>query len=240
MSIDASDLTAVILAGGQGTRLRPFTTSLPKPLVPLGERSIIEILLTRLHRCGVRDVHMAVNHLAHLIMAVLGDGTRFGLKLRYSIEESALSTVGPLTLIDNLPEHFIVCNGDVITDLDFRAIYDQHLASGSLLTVGTVERKDIIDYGVLQVDLSGQVTSFEEKPVVSYLVSMGVYVFSRQVLELVARGERYGFDDLMRLMLARKCPINTFPYAGYWLDIGRPADYERALADLVRIESFLA
>lgn len=232
-------LTAVILAGGQGTRLRPFTASLPKPLVPLGERSAIEILLTRLRRCGVRDVHIAVNHLAHLIMAVLGDGARFDLNLRYSIEELPLSTVGPLTLIDALPDHFLVCNGDVITDLDFRAIYDQHLASGSLLTVGTVERQDAIDYGVLETDSAGRVMTFQEKPAVSYLVSMGVYVFSRKVLEIVPRGKRFGFDDLMRTMLAQALPINTFPFSGYWLDIGRPADYEQALADLDRIESFL-
>ena len=236
----ALDLTAVLLAGGRGTRLRPFTASLPKPLVPVGERPIIEILLTRLQRCGVRTAHIAVNHLSHLIMAVLGDGHRFGLDLQYSMEDIELSTVGPLTLINGLPDHFLVCNGDVITDLDFRTIYDHHVNSGCKLTVGTVERRESVDYGVLTVDTAGRVTGFEEKPEVSYLVSMGVYVFSREVLGLAPKGERFGFDDLMHALLDRGEAINTFRYDGYWLDIGRPDDYERAQVDLARIESFLS
>ena len=236
----SESLTAVILAGGRGTRLRPFTTSLPKPLVPVGDRPIVEILLTRLQKCGVTSVHIAVNHLSHLIMAVLGDGRRFGLQLQYSMEDLELSTVGPLTLIDNLPDHFLVCNGDIVTDLDFRAMYTQHVNSGSLLTVGTVARCESIDYGVLQVDRSGRVTGFEEKPTVVYRVSMGIYVFSRKVLDLAPRGQRFGFDDLMLALLKRGEAINTFPYEGYWLDIGRPADYERAQAEIDRIESFLS
>jgi len=239
MTPSDSHLTAVVLAGGRGTRLRPFTTSLPKPLVPVGDRAIIEILLTRLQKCGVIDVHIAVNHLSHLVMAVLGDGDRFGLRLKYSMEDRELSTVGPLTLIDDLPEHFIVCNGDIVTDLDFQAIFDQHVRSGCLLTVGTVERRDLIDYGVLKVNQANQVTAFEEKPTVSYLVSMGVYVFSRAVLQDIPRGERFGFDDLMLTLLKKGKAINTFRYDGYWLDIGRPADYEQAQADLDRIQSFL-
>lgn len=232
-------LTAVILAGGQGTRLRPFTSTLPKPLVPIGDHPIIEILLHRLKRAGVTTVHIAVNHLAHLIEEVLGDGRRFGMTISYSKEDQPLSTVGPLTLINDLPDHFLVCNGDILTDLDFAALYTSHVNSGCELTVATKTRTDRIDYGVLELDPGNRVVRFEEKPSVTHAVSMGLYVFSRTVLNRVPLGRRYGFDDLMHHLLAEQVAIHAFPYDGFWLDIGRPEDYERALEASDRILGLL-
>ena len=135
-------LTAIILAGGKGTRLQPYTGNIPKPLVPVGDKPIIEILLGQLRKAGVGKAYIAVNHLAHLIMAVLGDGTRFDLELEYSTEDRELSTVGPIKLISSLPEHFIVCNGDILTDLDIRSLYEYHLEHGARLTVATASRAE--------------------------------------------------------------------------------------------------
>lgn len=232
-------LTAVILAGGQGTRLRPFTTSLPKPLVPIGEHPIIEILLHRLRIAGVTTVHIAVNHLAEQIEQAVGDGNRFGMTIHYAHEPKPLSTVGPLTLIDNLPERFLVCNGDIISDIDLSMLFDSHIKSACPLTVAVKNRTDRINYGVLQLDQSNRVRAFQEKPTVSHSVSMGLYVFSRSVLEHAPGGERFGFDDLMLRLLAEQIPINAVVHDGYWLDIGRPEDYERALADQDKILALL-
>jgi NDP-sugar pyrophosphorylase family protein len=232
-------MQVVILAGGKGTRLGPLTAEIPKPLVTVGDRAIIEILLKRLQRCGVRKAHLAVNHLAHLIMSVVGDGRAYGLEVTYSHEDEPLSTVGPVNLIPHLPNAFIVANGDILTDLDFREVYESHRTSGALLTVATHQRRSRIDYGVLDVDSSGLVTGFREKPAEDLTVSMGIYVFSRAVLKYVPADRPFGFDDLMLKLLEEKLPIHTFPYGGYWLDIGRPEDYEQAQRDIERVRTLL-
>jgi NDP-sugar pyrophosphorylase family protein len=145
-------MRAIILAGGKGTRLRPYTLALPKPLVPVGDRAILDIVLTQLARAGVRHVTMAVSHLAHLIMAYFGDGQRWGLKIDYSLEDKPLSTIAPLKLIGDLPEHFLVMNGDILTDLDFAALYARHVAGGADITVATFQRDSRIDFGVLRTE----------------------------------------------------------------------------------------
>ena len=232
-------MQAVILAGGRGTRLEPYTTEIPKPLVPLGGKPIIENLLTRLKAHGVTDVTICVNHLAHLIAAVLDDGKQLGLKIKYSLEDQPLSTVAPLKLVKDLKDNFLVANGDILTELDFGKLYQNHLDSGCKLTVATHRRKNKIDYGVITADDNGRVTSFEEKPVFDFTVSMGIYVFSKSVLDIVPDNEPFGFDDLMLKLLELKEPINTYPFDGYWMDIGRPDDYERAREDIKRNESLL-
>ncbi len=224
-------MEAVILAGGKGTRLQPYTAEIPKPLVTVGDRPIIEILLARMKKCGIKRVHLAVNHLAHLVMAALGDGSRLGIEIVYSREETPLSTVGPLKLIENLPEHFIVANGDILTDIDFQTLFDYHIDGGAKLTVATQQRTTKIDYGVLETSTQGTVSGFREKPTYTFVVSMGIYVFSREVLKVVPEGQRFGFDDLMLALLKRREAINTFPFDGFWLDIGRPEDYEKACLD---------
>lgn len=228
MPVDSRTFEAVILAGGKGSRLRPLTDNIPKPLVAVDNKPILKLLLIRLQRCGIKKVTLAVNHLWQQIQKVVGDGEAFGLQIEYSRETEPLSTVAPLKNIENLPENFLVINGDILTDLDFSKLALAHSGNEALVTVATYQRKDHIDYGVLNVGSDGMVDGFREKPIVSLTVSMGAYVFSREVLELVPSGKPFGFDDLMELMLHRNLPIATFPHDGYWLDIGRPEDYLKA------------
>lgn len=232
-------MEAVVLAGGKGTRLQPFTAEVPKPLVTVGDRPVIEILLRRLARAGTTKAHLAVNHLAHLIMAVLADGSHLGLEVVYSREEKPLSTIAPLALIDDLPDHFIVANGDILTDMDFSDLFQRHLDGRSKVTVATCQRTSLMNYGVIEVAPDYTVTGFREKPDYQFTVSMGVYVFSREVLEYVPANTPFGFDQLMLKMLESGDRINTYPFDGYWLDIGRPEDYEQANRDIERIAGLL-
>ncbi|MDZ4724238.1 MAG: nucleotidyltransferase family protein [candidate division Zixibacteria bacterium] len=233
-------MEAVILAGGKGTRLYPHTSDIPKPLLPIGDQPIIEIVLLQLKRAGVNKVHIAVNHLAHLIMDVIGDGTRFGLAVSYVIEESPLSTVGPLANIQGLPEDFIVINGDILTDLDIALLFADHLSSGAEVTVATHQRTEKIDYGVLETDANGRVVRFSEKPDYTAQVSMGVYIFSHTILDRIPAGKPYGFDTLMTDMLLDGGKICAYSYTGYWLDVGRPDDYQKAHQDIGLIASWFS
>ncbi len=233
-------MKAVILAGGKGTRLKPYTSVIPKPLVPVGERAILEILITRLRKLGIDELYICVNHFAEIIMAFFGDGKKFGLKINYSLEDKPLSTVAPIKLIANLPANFLVMNGDLLTDLDFGALYDYHLKNSALLTVSTYQRKTKIDFGVIDVDHASKVaTGFREKPEYSFDVSMGVYAMNRKVLDYVPASESFGFDNLMLALLAAKEPVKIYPYTGYWLDIGRPDDYEKANEEIDLLNSIL-
>ena len=232
-------LTAVILAGGKGSRLEPLTDNLPKPLVCISDQPIIEVLIKQLYKGGVRAATLAVGHLADQIKAQLGDGSRFGLRLDFSYEEKPLSTVGPIKLIKNLPEHFIVANADILTDLDISVLYQNHVESGALLTVAAVKRSEKIDYGVLSLDDQASVIGFQEKPRQEVTVSMGIYVFSKSLLELVPDDQPFGFDQLMLKLLDRGERINAYLHDGYWRDIGRPGDYLKAHRDLARIGHIL-
>ena len=220
---------AVVLAGGRGTRLLPYTTLLPKPLVPVGERPILEFALESLRRAGFRRVTLCVGHLAELIRAYFGDGSKWGIELDYAVEDKPLSTIGPLAFVKDLGENFLVMNGDVLTDLDAVTLFEDHVKSGAHLTVATHRREVNIDYGVLRYDpRTKRMKAFTEKPRLPYDVSMGVYILNRRCLELVEAGKPMGFDHLVLELLRRKRPIHAHPYEGRWLDIGRPEDYERA------------
>jgi NDP-sugar pyrophosphorylase family protein len=221
-------MRAIILAGGKGTRLRPFTATLPKPLVPVGDRSILDIVLLQLRQAGVGHVTMAVNHLAHLIMAYFGDGERLSMTIDYSREDKPLSTIAPLKLIKDLPDTFFVMNGDILTDLDFAAMYKFHVDNDNDITIATFERDSKIDFGVLKTDERNQIVGFEEKPVYHFNVSMGVYVVSRRLLEIVPDDTPFGFDDLMLACIEKGRKAVSYPHGGYWLDIGRHSDYETA------------
>lgn len=229
-------MKAVILAGGKGTRLKPYTTIIPKPLVPIGEKAILEILIGRLKKHGITDLILCVNHLAELIMVYFGDGSKWGVNIEYSFEDKPLSTVAPIKLIKDLPEDFFVMNGDLLTDFDFKKFYDYHLKSKELLTVATYKRKAKIDFGVIDADENNNVaTRFKEKPEYEVSVSMGVYVFNRKVLKFVPTNKPFGFDDLMLALLDKKQSIKVYPYDGYWLDIGRQEDYEKANEDVKKL-----
>jgi NDP-sugar pyrophosphorylase family protein len=232
-------MEAVILAGGKGTRLYPFTTDIPKPLVPVGNRPIIEILLRSLQKAGVSRAHLAVSHLAEQVIDTLGNGQRLGLEIKYTIEDTPLGTVGPLKLISALPEHFIVANGDVISDINISDLYQYHLKSDSLLTIAVQKRTERIDYGVLQSDSTGRVITFTEKPASELFVSMGIYIFARDILRYVPDGKPFGFDNLVLTLLEHHERVMSYPYSGFWLDIGRPDDYERAIREIDKIEQML-
>jgi NDP-sugar pyrophosphorylase family protein len=233
-------MKAVILAGGKGTRLKPYTSVIPKPLVPVGEKAILEILITRLKKEGVDEVFICLNHFAEIIMAFFGNGSRFGLKINYSIEDEPLGTVGPVKRLKDLPEHFLVMNGDLLTDLPFHDLYNYHLGGSSLLTVSTFTRQSKIDFGVIDVDpVSMLATGFREKPEFIFEVSMGVYVMNRDVLKYVPDDTFFGFDNLMLSLLEHKQPARIYKYSGYWLDIGRPDDYEKANEDIDMLSKIL-
>ncbi len=220
---------AVLLAGGLGSRLRPYTVALPKPLMPIGDMPVLEIIIKQLARHGVTQHVLAVNHQAELMRAFFGDGERFGVDIRYSLETKPLGTMGPLRLLDALPEHFIVMNGDVLCDLDFGAFLGRHIAADRLFTIAASEREQLIDYGVLGCDEKNRLVSFSEKPISRYLVSMGVYCVSKRILSWIPSGEPFGFDQLMLALIGAGEAIHVEPNAGYWLDIGRPDDYHRAV-----------
>ncbi len=227
-------MKAIVLAGGKGTRLKPYTTALPKPLMPIGDKPVLELVLLHLRKYGITNVTLAVNHLAELIRAFFGDGSRWNITLRYSVEDRPLSTVGPLRILDEeLPGTFIVMNGDVITDLDMLELLRSHESSGAILTVAVTTRKVAIDFGVIEFTMEKRVSAFLEKPSYDYHVSMGVYVMNREILSHIPEGIPFGFDDLMRTLLAKGCYVNVFPYDGFWLDIGRPEDYDQANTDIL-------
>jgi len=222
---------AVILAGGMGTRLRPYTVVLPKPLMPIGEYPILEVIVRQLADRGFSHITLAVNHQAEIIKAFFRNGERWGIRIDYSLEESPLGTMGPLKLIPDLPDDFLVMNGDILTDLNFQEFHDGHVAAGSLFTISSMGREHRIDYGVLDTDEAGFLSGFREKPSERFQVSMGVYMVSRRAVERIPVGRPYGFDHLMLDLLANNTPAKVRAYDGYWLDIGRPDDYLRAIEE---------
>lgn len=225
----------MLLAGGKGTRLRPYTTSLPKPLVPLGERSIIELVLGQLAARGFERATLAIGHLGHLIQAVVGDGSAWGIEVDYVTEDEPLGTMGPVVAnLDRLPEHFLVLNGDVLTDLDYAAVLDRHVERAPALTVATYRREVHVDFGVIEAD-GDRVTGFHEKPTLHYTVSMGVHGVSRATLAGFEAGRPLGFDALVLHLLESGAVVDTYEFDGYWLDIGRPEDYDQANADYPRL-----
>lgn len=220
---------AVILAGGKGVRLRPFTTALPKPLVPIGDSKVIlEILLEQLALQGFRSVTLAINHLGRLIRAYVGDGSRWGLSVDYAEETVPLSTVGPLFgLRDRLPEHFVMLNGDLLTDIRFDDLLATHITSGAPLTVATVACESRVEFGVLEV-AGRRIRGFTEKPTLHHQISMGVYGMSRATIASYQPGTPFGVDELIIDLLTRQDYPASYPFSGLWMDIGRPEDYDRA------------
>ena len=228
---------AVVLAGGMGTRLRPYTVVLPKPLMPIGEYPILEVIIRQLAHYDFEHVTLAVNHQAELIRAFFQDGSKWNIRVDYSMESAPLSTIAPLKLVSDLPENFLLMNGDVLTDLDFARLFREHVDGHHLFTISAAQRKQLVDYGVLRCNGQGQLIGFEEKPTLNYLVSMGIYVVSKSVLDHIPENRAYGFDNLMTDLLLRGERVSVKPYGGYWLDIGRPDDYMTAIDEFAKRKS---
>lgn len=227
---------AIVLAGGRGTRLRPYTVVLPKPLMPIGEYTILEVVIRQLVQHGFNHITLAVNHQAELIRTFFGDGTKWHVHIDYSLENQPLGTIGPLRLIQDLPQHFLIMNGDILTDFDFASFHDNHESANRLFTISSHHREQKIDYGVLLSNEEGLLRAFQEKPCTRYEVSMGIYMASREILEYIP-DKAYGFDDLMLDLIAADRQVWVEPFNGYWLDIGRPDDYMRAIDEFENLKT---
>lgn len=223
-------MLAVILAGGLGLRLRPYTMSIPKPLLPLGEVPTIEIVLRQLAFQGFTRVVITLGHLPQLVEAFLGDGDRFGLQLEYAIEEQPLGTAGALRLVDDLDDTFLVMNGDLLTTVDYAAVVAEQRAASRAGTVVLSRREVHIDYGVVHASAEGALERYEEKPVLHYLVSTGIYALGREAVDLLPPG-RCDMPDLITALNGEAGGVHCLVTDAYWQDIGRFDDYQRASAD---------
>src|SRR4051812_3425455 len=233
-SAGATGRRAVILAGGKGARLAPYTTVVPKPLLPIGDRAILDVVVQQLRDFGFTHVTIAVGYLAHLVRAVMGDGSRHGVQISYQEEKEPLGTIGPLAAIEDLDDSFLVMNGDILTSLDYSELLAVHRQVGNVLTIASHARTVHTEYGVLRLDgeTSGtrRVSGFDEKPSIPYTVSMGVYVLEPRALEFIEPGRYLDLPDLVRRLLEAGEPVGSYPFDGYWMDIGRHDDYQQVMA----------
>ncbi len=230
-------MRAVILAGGKGTRLAPYTVTFPKPLVPVTDMPILEIVIRQLKAAGFDHITMAVGHLSELIIAYFGDGSRWGITIDYSREEQPLGTVAPVKLIEDLPDNFLVMNGDVLTTLSYRSLYDAHVTSGAEMTIACHRLNVQIDYGLIEFDGLLQVTGYREKPTFPGDVSMGVYMFSKSILDTVPTGEYMDIPTLVGHLVKEERKVRASLADCRWLDIGRHDDYARAIATFDELRS---
>lgn len=234
---------AIVLAGGKGSRLGPYTTVLPKPLLPIGDRAILDVVVHQLRSHGFTDLTIAVGYLAHLIEAVFGDGSAHGVSIKYHLEKEPLGTAGALATIDGLDETFLAMNGDVLTTLDYCCLFDAHRDAGNILTIATHRRVVRTEYGVIRLHggagETAAVTGYEEKPEIPYVVSMGVYVAEPGVLDYVDAGTFLDIPELVLRLLADGQRVGSFLYDGYWLDIGRHEDYEKAIVEYEQLKDQL-
>ena len=227
----------VILAGGKGTRLRPYTTCFPKPLMPIGDMPIIEVVLRQLRSYGFRKITVSVNHLAELIQTFCGDGAKWGLDIQYCTEDRPLGTAGSIGLVKDVTDPLLVMNGDLLTTIDYSEMVRSHVRSGACATIGIFDREVRIDFGVLDVDGQGDLVAYTEKPRISYAVSMGVNVLSRAALDFIPKGQYLDIPTLMMNLKSAAKRVATFRSDCEWLDIGRADDYERAIDEFERSKS---
>lgn len=222
-------MQAIILAGGKGTRLKPFTNVIPKPLVPIGDMPILEVVLRQLHHHGVKKVVLAVNHLARLIEAFFGNGSSLGLDITYSLEDHVLGTAGPIRLVEHLAEDFLLMNGDLLTTINYSDLYHYHKKNQAMATIATFRKEVKIDLGVIDAN-KNEFVNYIEKPTYHFTVSMGIYALNRKVLHFIPPNDQFDMPDL--LLALHKAGERVQCYSGEyeWLDIGRTEDYEQAVS----------
>ncbi len=221
---------AVVMAGGKGARLHPYSATLPKPLMPLGDITILELLLYQFQKAGITDVVMSINHLGHLIKAYFADGAKYGMRITYVSEDHPLGTAGALaSVIDDLDEHFFVTNGDLLTTLHSERMLAAHLANGADATIGVFKRTLKVEFGVIETDDQSRLIAYREKPKSDHLVSMGIYILHRDaVLPHVRLNEYLDMPDLLLRMKAAKSDVRCYQEDCIWLDVGRPDDFALA------------
>jgi NDP-sugar pyrophosphorylase family protein len=225
---------AVILAGGKGTRLKPYTTHFPKPLMPIGDKPILELVIEKLREAEIKQIVITTGHMSGMIESFFGNGKKFGVHITYSAESKPLGTGGPLRLIkDRIREDFLVMNGDVLTDLDFSDFITFHLENKNTATIAASTRKVDVDFGLVRLDKKNHFLSWKEKPVLEYSVSMGIYLFSPVIFHDLPEKESFGIPELIQHLHKKKQKIMGYLHRGYWLDIGRPDDYQKACKDFV-------
>ena len=230
---------AIILAGGKGTRLRPYTKVFPKPMMPIGKFIILEIVIKQLKFYGFKHITISVGHQANLIKAFFGNGSKFKISIDYSLEKKPLGTMGPLNIIKNLPQNFLVLNGDVLTDLNFDKFYNYHIKKRNLFSISSFERNEMIDYGLLETNKNDSLVKFLEKPKRNFNVSMGIYMLNKDILKYIPNKKFFGFDNLMIKLLKLKKKIKVKKHMGYWQDIGRPSDYLLATEEFKKMKKKL-
>ena len=230
-------MDAVVLAGGKGTRLAPYTKILPKPLMPIGDMPILEVILLQMKSAGIDHAILTVGHLSELLRAFFKDGSQLGIKITYSYEQCPLGTAGPIALVDGLNETFLVTNGDVLTTLSLRDLIHFHHEQNAIATIAAHHRQSKIDLGVIQRDGDSRIAGYIEKPVYDFLVSMGIYVFEPAVLSYITPGEYLDFPNLIHKLINAGEKVTAYEFDGYWEDLGRPDDYERASQDFEKMRA---
>jgi len=230
-------MRAVILAGGKGTRLHPYTRVFPKPLMPIGQGPILQVVITQLRKAGFDHITLAIGHMGDMIRIYFGNGRKFGLKIDYSEEEQPLGTIGALSLIRDLPDNFLVMNGDILTDLNFAEFISYHKDNRADATIATYNKKVKIEYGVIESKQTHEITGIKEKPTLDYQVSMGIYAFNSNILKYIEKDQYLDFPDLVNLMVKHGERIICCASDVYWMDIGCQADYERAAEDFDKMKN---
>lgn len=225
------NMQAVILAGGKGTRLAPYTMVFPKPLMPIGDMPILEIVIRQLKKYGFTKIVLAVGHLSGLIEAYFGDGSKWGVSITYSKEDQPLGTAGPIALLDDLDENFLVMNGDLLTNIDYSDLMLHHIESGALSTVSIYTKDVPINLGILELDKDGKIVNYIEKPTLKYKVSMGIYAFNKNILQFIDRGKYLDLPDLIKTLIQKNKNVSGYIFEGYWMDIGRHEDYSKVLEE---------
>lgn len=239
MSDSKQQSRVVILAGGKGKRLKPYTTIFPKPLMPLDDMPILEVIIRQLRRAGLEKITMAVGHLGGLLEAYFADGSRWGVGIDYSLEDKPLGTAGPLALIDGLSDTFFVMNGDILTTLDYGELLGYHRREKAIATIAMYDIEVEIGLGVLKSDERNAIYDYIEKPTVQYQASMGMYAFEPKVLDYIKRGEVCDLPDLVRTLIEHDEPVKGYRFNGYWRDIGRQEDYEKAVEEFTELRAEL-
>ena len=232
-------MQAVILAGGKGTRLKPYTICFPKPLVPLGDYSILEIVIRQLKKHGFNDIQISTGYLSDLIEAYCGKGERWGVKIKYLKESTPLNTAGFLSLMDDCEDNFLVINGDILTTLNFKKLFDMHKKNRAMATIAVKNRESKIDFGVIKTDKKNFLSEYQEKPVYDFSVSMGIYVLSKSCRNLLKGEEAIGMPDIFRRIMKAGKKVYCHKSDCYWLDIGRIDDYELAQAEFEKYKKKL-